>query len=203
MSESNNAYAVIGLGNPGSEYEHNRHNSGFMCLDYISRQTECDEFKKKKNFTFTQLRHAFGDKNVYLIKPQTYMNLSGNAVTACMSYFKIPKENIVVVYDDISLPFGMIRIRQRGSAGGHNGIKNIIQLLGGEDFPRIKIGVSSPKSSPDGNDVLKDYVLGDFSPEQLSTLENDIFPKIAKALPLIFDKNYEEAMSRFNKTIKG
>ena len=202
MSESNNAYAVIGLGNPGSEYEHNRHNSGFMCLDYISRQTECDEFKKKKNFTFTQLRHAFGDKNVYLIKPQTYMNLSGNAVTACMSYFKIPKENVVVVYDDISLPFGMIRIRQRGSAGGHNGIKNIIQLLGGEDFPRIKIGVSSPKSSPDGNDVLKDYVLGDFSPEQLSTLESDIFPKIAEALPLIFDKNYEEAMSRFNKTIK-
>lgn len=196
----NNAYAVIGLGNPGAEYEHNRHNSGFMCLGYLRCLTECDEFKKKKNFTFVQQRHVFGGKTVYLIKPQTYMNLSGNAVTACMSYFKIPRQNIVVIYDDISLPFGMIRIRQHGSAGGHNGIKNIIQMLGGEDFARIKIGVSSPQSSPDGSDVLKDYVLGDFSSEQLSALSSDIFPRIAEALPLIFDKNYEEAMSRFNRT---
>ena len=200
---TDSVYAIIGLGNPGTEYQNNRHNSGFLFLDYLAKNYDFDEFKKKKNFTYSHSKTAFGGKNIYLIKPQTYMNLSGNAITECMSFFKIPKENIVVVYDDISLPFSTIRVRGKGSAGGHNGIKNIIQCLGSQEFARVKIGVSSPKQSPNGEDVLKDYVLGNFSPEQLTLLNNQVFSDVYDAIGYVLDGDLDTAMNKFNKTIKS
>lgn len=167
-------YLIIGLGNIGSEYELTRHNIGFLVLDKLA-----DEYK----VSFNSSRYAstaeikFKGRQIHLIKPNTYMNLSGKAVNYWMKELKISKENILVIVDDIALPFGNLRMRPKGSAAGHNGLKNIEELLGGNDYPRLKFGI--------GNDFRPghqaDYVLSNFSKEQLNTLPE----KIDKATSMI------------------
>ncbi|HEX3026191.1 MAG TPA: aminoacyl-tRNA hydrolase, partial [Clostridia bacterium] len=146
---------VAGLGNPGKEYEGTRHNAGFIALDSISQSlnVRLDRARFKSCCGIASV----GGKKALLMKPQTFMNLSGEAVAEASSFYKIPMEKVIVIYDDISLPVGKIRIRPKGSAGGHNGIKNIISLTGTDVFPRIKIGVGQ-KPRPDYD--LVDWVLG-------------------------------------------
>lgn len=153
-------YLIVGLGNPGIQYERTRHNAGFIVADL---------FLKNESLTVSKMKfHALifdgkcGDKRILVAKPQTYMNSSGQAVGEIAKFYHIAPENIIVVYDDISLAPGKLRIRTKGSAGGHNGIKDIIAVLGSDNFPRIKVGVGE-KPHPEYD--LKDWVLGKFSPD--------------------------------------
>jgi len=185
-------FVIIGLGNPGKNYESNRHNAGFLFLDYLKEKYNFEAFKKKNNYQF--LKTCYADAECVFIKPLTYMNLSGNAVTSALSFYKMPKENIIVIYDDTALEFGNIRIRESGSAGGHNGLKSIEQSLGTKDYKRIRIGISSPNYSDD----LVNHVLGDFSTEELENLKKDTFDKADKALDLIINFKIKEAMNKYN-----
>ena len=149
-------YLIAGLGNPGKQYENTRHNAGFMALDALADQlgTSIEE-KKHKALCGKGL---IGGEKVILLKPQTFMNLSGESIRAAADFYKVDPDHIIVIYDDISLEPGQLRIRKKGSAGGHNGIKSIIAHLGTQEFPRIKVGVGA---KPDRMD-LADYVLGHF-----------------------------------------
>ena len=159
-------WMVVGLGNPGREYEATRHNVGFRVTDLLAQklQVRIDRLKFRALTRQTEL----GGKKVLLVQPQTYMNLSGAAVSALASYYHIPPQRVLVIFDDISLPPGRIRIRRDGSAGGHNGIKSIIQSLGTDQFPRIKVGVGA-KPHPDYD--LADWVLSKFSAQEEKALE--------------------------------
>lgn len=185
-------FLIICLGNPGKEYQYNRHNAGFLFADFLARKNGFDDFKKKNNYCFSK-GMLFGE-SVIILKPQTFMNLSGLAVTSALSFFKICREQMIVVYDDISLPFGTIRIRQKGSAGGHNGLKNIEKELGTSDYQRIKIGVGAPEV----HGTLINFVLGNFSEEQLKTFNDETFMQIEKSLEWIVHGNTPQAMSLFN-----
>ena len=154
-TKQNVEFIIAGLGNPGIKYEHSRHNAGFMAIDHLAKKFS-SEIKRIKHHALTD-RCEIGGKGVLLMKPQTYMNDSGRAIIDAARFYKIKPENIIVLFDDISLDPGIIRIRAKGSAGGHNGIKSIIDYLGSEDFPRIKIGVGA-KPHPDMD--LADWVLG-------------------------------------------
>lgn len=184
-------YIVVGLGNPGREYEITRHNTGFMALDLFSDKlnTHIDRLKFKALTTVSDI----AGKRVLLLKPQTYMNLSGEAVFAAMDFYKIPLERVIVVFDDVSLDVGKMRIRKKGSAGGHNGIKSIIAQCGGEDFPRIKIGVGK---KPEGWD-LADWVLGKYSESELKEL-GTVYENAFEAVKLILCEKIDESMNRFN-----
>ena len=151
-------YLVVGLGNPGAKYETTRHNAGFLCIENIEDKLG---FKVKKlKFHALIGDTKIGNRKILFMKPQTMMNNSGIAVSECAAFYKIPKENIIVIFDDISLEPGKLRIKRKGSAGGHNGIKSIIAHLGGEDFPRIKLGVGK-KPHPDYD--LADWVVSEFT----------------------------------------
>lgn len=185
-------YLIVGLGNPGKQYERTRHNAGFMTLDYLANQcgARVDRLKFKALVGDAQL----GGKRVLLMKPQTFMNLSGQSVQEAMSFYKIPPERAIIIFDDISLPPGKLRIRRKGSDGGHNGIKNIIYLAGQDTFPRIKMGVGA-KPRPDYN--LADWVLSRFTEaeqiELCSAIENAV-----SAAELMVQGKIDEAMSRYN-----
>jgi PTH1 family peptidyl-tRNA hydrolase len=185
-------FLVAGLGNPGREYEKNRHNAGFLFLDYLKMVNSQESYKNKDNYHY--LKTVYHGQETVFIKPQTYMNLSGRAVINALSFFKIPVENFIVVYDDTALPFGKIRIRESGSAGGHNGLRNIEAMLGTKDYKRIRIGVSAPEHPSE----LKNFVLGDFSSSDLGVLERDVFPVIDQSLNVIINKSIKEAMNQFN-----
>jgi PTH1 family peptidyl-tRNA hydrolase len=185
-------FLITCLGNPGKEYQFNRHNAGFLFADFLAKNNSFDDFKKKNNYCFSK-GNLFSE-SVVILKPQTFMNLSGLAVTSAMAFFKIPREKTLVVYDDISLPFGAIRIRQRGSAGGHNGLKNIEKELGTSDYQRVKIGVGAPEV----HGTLVNFVLGNFSEEQLKTFNDETFVQIEKSLEWILRGNTAQAMSLFN-----
>ena len=160
---------IVGLGNPGKEYEFTRHNVGFRATDLLAGllKTKIDRLKFK---ALTRLVTADG-KKILLVQPQTYMNASGAAVGALASYYKVKPERILVIFDDISLPVGRIRIRKDGSAGGHNGIKSIISELGSQDFPRVKVGVGG-KPNPDSD--LADWVLSPFSASEEKMLSTSL-----------------------------
>ena len=166
--KNNIDFLIVGLGNPTKEYENTRHNAGFMALDYIADRLNVNIKKNKFDALFADTK--LNDKRIFLVKPQTYMNLSGESVFKFVSFYKIFIENIVVISDDISLPVGKIRIRRKGSHGGHNGLKNIINLLGSDNFPRIKIGVGAKPS--DWN--LADWVLSKFSNDELRIMDNGV-----------------------------
>lgn len=185
-------FLIVCLGNPGKEYQYNRHNAGFLFADFLAQRNGFGDFKKKNNYCFSK-GTLFGE-SVIILKPQTFMNLSGLAVTSALSFFKIDTEQMIVVYDDISLPFGTIRIRQQGSAGGHNGLKNIEKELGHARYQRIKIGVGAPES----RSTLVNFVLGNFSEEQLAIFNNETFVQIEKSLEWIVHGNTLRAMSLFN-----
>ncbi len=184
-------WLVVGLGNPGTQYEKTRHNTGFMVLDELSRI---------KNIVVRELKFKalcgkgeLCGKSVLFMKPQTFMNLSGEAVSAAASFYKIPMERVIVIYDDVSLPIGKIRIREKGSAGGHNGIKNIIEKTGNTVFPRIKVGVGAPPESGQ----LINWVLGSFSTGDKAALE-DAISRAGLAVEEIINGGYQSAMAKFN-----
>ena len=185
-------YIIAGLGNPGVSYEQTRHNAGFLALDAIEKKFAPTSPEHK--FNAVCRRAVIGGKSCLLMRPQTFMNKSGEAVSDAMDFYDIPPENIIVIYDDISLDVGTMRIRRKGSAGGHNGIKSIIELCGTQDFPRIKIGIGG-KPHPDYD--LADWVLSRFSEEDMKTLA-EVFEKSAEALELIVRGETGEAMNRFN-----
>lgn len=185
-------YIVAALGNPGKQFENTRHNAGWLAMDYISKHLniKINKIKFKALYTHTIIQ----DKKVLLLKPQTFMNLSGQSVYSAAQYYHVPVEKIIVICDDIALPSGKIRIRRSGSDGGHNGLKNIIYLLNSDKFPRIKIGVSD-RSDPNIN--LADWVLGSFTEKEQKQLENN-FRKIYHSLELIISDNIDKAMAEYN-----
>ena len=191
-STPQDAWLIVGLGNPGKEYERSRHNCGFRALDILAGKLNAKVDKLKFQGLYTQT--AYNGIKLYLLKPQTYMNLSGKSVVQLSAFFKIPPQRIIVLFDDISLAPGRLRVRAEGSAGGHNGIKSIIQELGSQDFPRVKIGVGA-KPNPDYD--LADWVLGGFSAldekAMAVSLEN-----AGQAALAIIDKGVPEAANRFN-----
>lgn len=182
---------VAGLGNPGAEYAHTRHNMGFLCMDIL-----CDKLHAKTDrVRFHALcgEATVGGNRVLLMRPQTYMNNSGEAIREAASFYKIPAERVFVIYDDMSLEAGTMRIRKKGSAGGHNGIKSIIAQLGTDAFPRIKIGVGAP---PAGSDTVN-WVLGTVPTSQRAGIAA-CFENVLPALELMLNGDIDTAMCKFN-----
>ena len=185
-------WLVVGLGNPGEKYENTRHNVGFLTVDELAERARVPVQKLKHRALTNTLE--VGSVKVLLMKPVTYMNLSGEAVGEAARFYKLPPERVLVISDDVSLPVGKLRIRKGGSAGGHNGLKSIIARLGGENFPRIRIGVGA-KPRPDYD--LADWVLGKFPPDDAKALA-DRCPDIAAAAKLIMDGKLGLAQSKYN-----
>lgn len=191
-SKSTYDWLIVGLGNPGLEYQNTRHNAGFMAADMLAEKHNF-EFSKHK-FSSVCGEFKLKDKRIFVIKPQTYMNNSGTAVSAVKNFYKIPDDKIIVLFDDMMLDVGKIRMRRKGSHGGHNGIKDIIQLLGTEDIMRIKIGVGK-KPRPD-YDVIS-WVLGKFPQEQLEDLKKSVENSV-KAIEEIINRGIDSAMNKYN-----
>lgn len=186
-------FIIAGLGNPTKEYEHTRHNVGFDTIDCIADQYGIS-INEKKHKALVGKGMIEGQK-VILLKPQTFMNLSGESIRAALDFYKIDeKDELIVIYDDISLPPGQLRIRKKGSAGGHNGIKNIIAHLGHDTFMRIKVGVGE---KPAGYD-LADYVLGHFSKDDRAIME-EAFKEATEAVKMMITDGPDAAMNAFNK----
>lgn len=186
------SWLVVGLGNPGTQYESTRHNMGFLAVDKLAQE---------ENFRFSKLRFKawtatweVGGQKVLVMKPQTYMNLSGESVGEAARFYKIPPEHVLVISDDIDLPAGRLRIRPGGSAGGHNGLKNIIQHLGTDRFPRIKVGVGSPR--PGEHDMV-DWVMGKPMGEDRTAVE-DALDRAGEAAKALITEGIDRAMNRFN-----
>ena len=189
-------YIIVGLGNPTKEYMHTRHNVGFDTIDAIAEKYRISVAEKKHKALIGK-GYIEGQK-VILAKPQTYMNLSGESVRELIDYYKADEtQELIVIYDDISLPPGQLRIRKKGSAGGHNGIKNIIANLGTDVFPRIKIGVGEKPKKYD----LADYVLGHFSKEDRELMEEG-YDRADHAVGMILNGEIEAAMNQYNRKVK-
>ena len=186
------AWIAVFLGNPGARYENTRHNAGYMAAGAIGDIAGV-RINRSKFKALTAVA-TIGGQSVFLMKPQTYMNLSGTAVSQAMRFYKVPLSNVIAISDDVSLPAGKLRVRRRGSAGGHNGLKDIIAKCGGEDFPRIKIGVGSP---PREDWELVDWVLSKLSGEDLKQISNAA-SCAATALETIVSKGIDFAMAEFN-----
>ncbi|MCM1144350.1 MAG: aminoacyl-tRNA hydrolase [Blautia sp.] len=185
-------YVIVGLGNPGQKYENTRHNTGFMVIDEAARQYHIPVCEKKHKALIG--KGVIGGEKVILVKPQTFMNLSGESVREVIDYYKIEeKEKLIVISDDISLAPGTIRIRKKGSAGGHNGLKNIILHLGHDEFQRIRMGVGE---KPPGYDLI-DYVLGHFGEDDRAAMEESI-GRAVQALEVMIVEGAESAMNKFN-----
>ncbi len=189
-------YIIAGLGNPDRQYEGTRHNAGFDVIDRIAEKYNI-AVDTKKHRAFIGKGIINGQK-VVLAKPQTYMNLSGESIRSLVDYYKIdPEQELIIIYDDISLGVGQLRIRAKGSAGGHNGIKNIIAHLGNQIFPRVKVGVGEKPSKMD----LADYVLGHFSKEERVEME-DGYKEAANAVELMIQGDIQKAMNEYNRKKK-
>jgi len=186
------SWLIVGLGNPGREYEKTRHNVGFRALDLLAEKLNCKVDKLKFQGLYTQVN--YGDKKLLLLKPQTFMNLSGRSVLQLSAFFKVPPQRIIVLFDDISLEPGRLRIRADGSAGGHNGIKSIIAELGSQAFPRVKIGVGA-KPHPDFD--LADWVLSAFTAQEEKALAVSL-KNAAEAALSIIDRGVPESANRYN-----
>ena len=189
---TNHSWLIVGLGNPGPEYQHTRHNIGFRCVELLAEQLNCKIDRAKFQGLYGQT--TYNGTRLLLLKPMTYMNLSGRSVLQLSAYFSIPPQRIIVLFDDISLEPGRLRVRADGSAGGHNGIKSIIQELGSQSFPRVKIGVGA-KPHPDYD--LADWVLSSFSALEEKALSVSL-PNAARAALAIIDSGVPEAANRFN-----
>ena len=182
-------FLIVGLGNIGKEYDGTRHNIGFQAIDYISEKYNIEVNRIK-------FKGVYGDglidgKKVILLKPTTYMNLSGESIREVMNFYKISEDELIVLYDDISLPVGRLRIREKGSAGGHNGIKSIIANIGTEKFPRVKIGIGQP------NHGLVNHVLGKFSSEENEIL-NKVIPACSDAVNEMIKNSVKDSMNIYN-----
>ena len=182
---------IVGLGNPGKPYEHTRHNIGFDVIDALAKKWDVSLTSTKFNGMYATVHRPEG--KVLLVKPLTYMNLSGECVGPLMDYFDLDVEDVIVIYDDLDLETGKLRLRQKGSAGGHNGIKSIIHHLGTQEFNRIRVGVNRP---PAGMKVA-DYVLSKFSKEE-QVIMNDAIDQSVKAVEAALSKPFLEVMNQFN-----
>ena len=185
-------WLVVGLGNPGARYESTRHNMGFLALDRLAEREKL-RFNKLRFKAWTA-EWKPGEDKVLVMKPQTYMNLSGESVGAAARFYKIPADHILVVSDDIALPVGKLRLRAAGSAGGHNGLKNIIRHLGSDRFPRIKVGVGMPQNAEYD---IADWVTGMPMGEEQKILL-DALDRAAQAIPAVITLGMDKAMNRFN-----
>ena len=183
-------YIIVGLGNPGKKYESTRHNMGFHVIDLLAEKYDIKVDKLKFKALVGEGRIA--DQKVLLIKPQTFMNLSGESVREVMSFYKEPIENLIVIYDDIDLETGSFRIRAKGSAGTHNGMRNIVYQLQDDNFPRIRVGIGSPNRGD-----LVDYVIGGIPKEEIPLLEESL-TKAAIACAAIVEKGIDKAMNEYN-----
>lgn len=182
-------FLIVGLGNPGIQYENTRHNIGFKVIDNIAKEYNIEINRQKFKGVYGE--GFINGEKVILLKPTTYMNLSGESIREVVDFYKLTCEDIVVIYDDISLDIGRLRIREKGSAGGHNGIKSIIAHLGTDVFPRIKVGVGQP------NVDLVNYVLGKFTDEEMEVLSESIDAS-TKAVSEIIKYDVNTAMNKFN-----
>ena len=185
-------WLIVGLGNPGEKYAHTRHNMGFLTVDLLAEQEgqKLNKVKFKSAFNI----FPFAGQRCLVMKPQTYMNLSGEAVREAVQFYKIPPERVLVIYDDVSLPVGKLRVRPTGSAGGHNGIKNIIAHLGTQDFPRIKIGTGAPAG---GGAEMIDWVIGVPSRAEREILVES-FRRAIAAAACIIQNGCQKAMNDYN-----
>lgn len=186
------SHIVVGLGNPGPQYENTRHNVGFLAIDYICKQNNIDLNSNK--FSGIYGMGDFKGNKILFLKPQTFMNKSGECVLKIMSYYKMPPEKVILIFDDISLPIGKIRIRRSGTHGGHNGVRNIIDLSSSSNFPRVKVGVGE---RPNKDWDLANWVLSKFSKEENDIIE-DTLKDIQNSINLIIEGNMEKAMSLYN-----
>jgi len=186
------AWLIVGLGNPGKDYTRSRHNAGFRALDILARKLGCKVDKGKFQGLYGQCN--YGGRKLLLLKPMTYMNLSGRSVLQLSAYFQVPPQRIIVLFDDISLAPGRLRVRPDGSAGGHNGIKSVIAELGSQEFPRVKIGVGA-KPNPEYD--LADWVLSGFSAAEEKLLQ-PAMERAADAALCIIDHGTAEAANRYN-----
>ncbi len=183
-------YIIVGLGNPGRKYQGTRHNVGFDAIDYIAEQHGIRVGKLKHQALLGEGRIA--GQRVLLVKPQTYMNLSGQAVSSLLRYYKLNRDQLFVIYDDIDLPLGALRIRQKGSAGTHNGMRNIIYLLRRDDFPRFRIGIGKSDKI-----ALRDFVLTRYQKDEVAPMEAAI-ARCERAIVSAIDEGLDKAMSKYN-----
>ncbi len=182
-------FLIVGLGNPGKEYEDTRHNIGFKVIDNIAKEYNIEINRQKFKGVYGE--GFINNKKVMILKPTTYMNLSGESVREVVDFYNLENSEVIVIYDDISLEVGKLRIRDKGSAGGHNGIKSIIAHLGSDIFPRIKVGIGQPNG-----DLVK-YVLGKFTKEEMTILSESIDAS-TKATEEIIKSDVKTAMNQFN-----
>lgn len=192
-SKSKYDFLIVGLGNPGDKYSETRHNVGFCCIDLLADELRVNNWKNKFQSTYSDAE--INDKKVMLVKPQTFMNNSGAAVSEIVKFYKILPEKIIVISDDVSLDAGRLRIRKNGSHGGHNGLKDIIELLGTDNFPRVKIGVGQ-KPHPDYD--LADWVLGKPQGDDKTAITEAI-KAAANATKAMVTGSIENAMNKFNR----
>ena len=184
-------YIIVGLGNPGDKYEKTRHNVGFNVIDLLAKEYSIDVSKLKHKALIGEGR--VGTEKVILDKPMTYMNLSGESVVDICNYYNVDLENVIVIYDDIDLDVGKIRIRKKGSGGTHNGMRSIIKCLGSNEFPRVRVGISKPKNGQD----LADFVLSRFAKEDEKSL-NESFENAVAAIDCAIRQDLDLAMNRYN-----
>ena len=185
-------WLLVCLGNPGRQYAETRHNIGFLAADELARREGIKVNKLRYRALTGEIR--VGDQRVLVLKPQTYMNLSGEAVKLAGGFYKIPPDHVLVISDDVALPLGKLRIRSGGSAGGHNGLKNIIAHLGTDQFPRIRVGVGAPQHP---EHEMVDWVIGGFTPEERKVVDEAVGRAVDAAVCVI-EKGVQEAQNRFN-----
>jgi len=186
---------VVGLGNPGSKYKFTRHNIGFRVVDSLAQDIEI-EFKKVKSYYSLISRGMINNHKVMLVKPQTFMNLSGRAVSKVVSYYKIPLQDLLIVYDDLNLELGQIKIRKKGSTGGHKGMESIMQYLHSEEIPRLRIGIGNP--SINFNFDCVSYVLSNFNVDEEDKIKEAI-KLSAEAIKTIIEDDFEKTMRKYNR----
>ncbi|AGA66367.1 putative peptidyl tRNA hydrolase [Brachyspira pilosicoli P43/6/78] len=188
---------VIGLGNPGEEYKNHRHNIGFIIIDKLAQNLSLkfDNNKKKSLFTRAKLNNT----DFILLKPQTFMNLSGESAIYISKFFNIKPEDIIVIYDDMDIPFGIFKIKKGGSSGGHNGIKSLIAQLQTDDFIRLRVGIGRPSFGKKVND----YVLSSFSKSERENIDNDLGENVIEAIKTILFESYTIAQNKYNKRINN
>jgi PTH1 family peptidyl-tRNA hydrolase len=188
---------IVGLGNPGKVYAHNRHNVGFRCLNYFARLHSV-RFDHRQCRARTGIGEIEGEK-LLLAKPRTFVNLTGKPVACLVHKHDIPLSDLLVIYDDLDLPLGKIRLRQNGSSGGHKGMNSIISALGSDDFPRIRVGIGRPQVEEQSisEDAIVNYVLSNFSPQEEKVIESAI-ATVTAAIDCFLNQGIEAAMSKFN-----
>jgi PTH1 family peptidyl-tRNA hydrolase len=188
---------IVGLGNPGKAYAHNRHNVGFRCLNYFARLHSI-RFDHRQCRARAGIGGIRGEK-LLLAKPGTFMNLSGNSVACLVHKHNVPLNNLLIIYDDLDLPLGKIRLRQSGGSGGHKGMNSIISALGSEEFPRIRVGIGRPQVDEQSmsEDAIVNYVLSDFSPQEEAIIK-PVIARVAEAIDCFLTQGIEAAMSKFN-----